>query len=286
MKIKHCIYVAGFLVGMIAAVCFFTAKLPDGKLHMYVLDVGQGDAILMILPDGNKVLIDGGPDDKVMSRLAEVLPFYDRTIDLVILTHPHPDHIIGLIDVIKRYDVNRLALTGIKYDYPGYDTFLEEVAQKRIPVFFTNGKEDLKFGEVILDLMFPLAPIQGQYFGNVNNSSIVFRILYGRNKFLLQGDLEVEGEMQMVESGLDLRASVIKVGHHGSRTASSDDYLAKVLAEFAVISCGAGNRYNHPHIETMRALKKYLVEVWRTDLEGTVEVASDGNVIEIRPSRV
>ena len=276
----------GLLMALLVAAGVFIVKLPDGKLHFWALDVGQGDAILMILPDGNKVLIDGGPDDKVMSRLAEVLPFYDRTIELVILTHPHPDHMIGLIEVIKRYDVGRLVMTGIKYDYPGYDAFLETVAKKQVPVLFADGKKDLKFGEVILDLMFPLAPIQGQYFGNVNNSSIVFRILYGRNKFLLQGDLEVEGEMQMVESGLDLRASVIKVGHHGSRTASSDDYLAKVLAEFAVISCGAGNRYNHPHIETMRALKKYLVEVWRTDLDGTVEVASDGNVIEIRPSRV
>ncbi len=276
----------GLLMALLVAAGVFIVKLPDGKLHFWALDVGQGDAILMILPDGNKVLIDGGPDDKVMSRLAEVLPFYDRTIELVILTHPHPDHMIGLIEVIKRYDVGRLVMTGIKYDYPGYDAFLETVAKKQVPVLFADGKKDLKFGEVILDFLFPLAPIQGQYFGNVNNSSIVFRVLYGNNAFILQGDLEKEGEAQLAASGLDLRASVIKVGHHGSRTASSDDYLAKVLADFAVISCGAGNRYNHPHIETMRALKKYSVKVWRTDLDGTVEFASDGNVIEIRPLRV
>lgn len=276
----------GLLMALLVAAGVFIVKLPDGKLHFWALDVGQGDAILMILPDGNKVLVDGGADDKVVQRLAEVLPFYDRTIELVILTHPHPDHMIGLIEVIKRYDVGRLVMTGIKYDYPGYDAFLETVAKKQVPVLFADGKKDLKFGEVILDFLFPLAPIQGQYFGNVNNSSIVFRVLYGNNAFILQGDLEKEGEAQLAASGLDLRASVIKVGHHGSRTASSDDYLAKVLADFAVISCGAGNRYNHPHIETMRALKKYRVKVRRTDLDGTVEFASDGNVIEIRPLRV
>lgn len=276
----------GLLMALLVAAGVFIVKLPDGKLHFWALDVGQGDAILLVLPDGNKVLVDGGADDKVVQRLAEVLPFYDRTIELVILTHPHPDHMIGLIEVIKRYDVGRLVMTGIKYDYPGYDAFLETVAKKQVPVLFADGKKDLKFGEVILDFLFPLAPIQGQYFGNVNNSSIVFRVLYGNNAFILQGDLEKEGEAQLAASGLDLRASVIKVGHHGSRTASSDDYLAKVLADFAVISCGAGNRYNHPHIETMRALKKYRVKVWRTDLDGTVEFASDGNVIEIRPLRV
>jgi len=286
MKNKYWVYMWGLLMALLVAAGVFIVKLPDGKLHFWALDVGQGDAILLVLPDGNKVLVDGGADDKVVQRLAEVLPFYDRTIELVILTHPHPDHMIGLIEVIKRYDVGRLVMTGIKYDYPGYDAFLETVAKKQVPVLFADGKKDLKFGEVILDFLFPLAPIQGQYFGNVNNSSIVFRVLYGNNAFILQGDLEKEGEAQLAASGLDLRASVIKVGHHGSRTASSDDYLAKVLADFAVISCGAGNRYNHPHIETMRALKKYRVKVRRTDLDGTVEFASDGNVIEIRPLRV
>ena len=281
-------YTGGALVICAALLYFCLGSLPDGRLHVYMLNIGQGDSLLIRTPAGGYVLVDGGPDDSVMRELSAVMPFYEHTIDTVILTHPHPDHVNGLVEVLKRYKVRQVIMTGINYSYPGYAAFLDELERGRVSVFLANGS-DFRTGALVFDFLFPFETLQGRTFENVNNSSIVFRLLYGKNVIYFSGDCELECEGKLVESGLDLSADVLKVGHHGSRTSSSEALLDLVFGDGpgrigkALISCGVDNRFKHPHAETVAKLQARGVKIFRTDVDGRVEVESDG--INMRLSR-
>lgn len=255
------------------------SSLPDGKLHIFVLDIGQGDSILVNLPSGEHILIDGGPDEKLLSLLPQHIPFYDHTIDVMVLSHPHADHMNGLIEVLKRYKVKQVVLTGVTYGNPAYKAFLEEVAKQNSKPIFVTTDHDFKIGTVILDMLYPSRPLQGQEFANLNNSSIVFRLIFGKNKFYFSGDLELEGEQKLVKSGYDLSADVLKAGHHGSRTSNSQSLLDLVQPDYAFISCGVDNTFKHPHPETIENLLERDVTIYRTDLDGTIEMVSNGKNI-------
>ena len=273
---KILLYGFGLSGCLLAVMIYCLWSLPDGLLRVNYLDVGQGDSMLISMPDGSNVLVDGGPDEKVLQQLAEVLPFYENTIDLVILTHPHPDHVNGLIEVLNRYKVGAVAITGIKYNLPAYIEFLNVIGEKNINLQTINGLRDFKIGDVIFDFVYPVESFEGRTFTNVNNSSIVFRLIYGKEKFIFMGDLEVEGEAKLLASGEDIRAEVLKVGHHGSRTASSDELLDAIKPATAVISCGAGNKYLHPHPETITKLQGRGIKIYRTDINGRVTFKMDG----------
>jgi len=283
---------------------FFAAGLSDGRLHVYALNIGQGDSLLIRTPSDRFILVDGGPDDSVLNQMADVMPFYRRDIALVILTHPHPDHVNGLVEVVRRYNVARVIMTGIDYHDAGYTAFMEAIAGRGVPVKFADGK-DMVLGDdngdgsdagagsgsgatnpdygdraVTLDFLYPLSSIQGRSFVNINNSSIVFRLIYGKTVILFEGDCEVECERKILESaavtGADLSADVLKVGHHGSRTSSSEAMLDAVNPTYAVISCGVDNSFKHPHPETISKLQARGVRIYRTDIDGRVEFVSDG----------
>lgn len=315
---------------------FYATTLSDGRLHVYALDVGQGDALLIRTPSDEFILVDGGPNDAVLNELADVMPFYRRDIALVILTHPHADHVDGLVEVVRRYEVERSLITGIDYSYPGYRAFLDAVAERGVTVDFADG-EDMVFGGsggvsaaggagggvsdagddvvttggtvggaggVTLDFVYPLSSLQGRTFTNINNSSIVFRLIYGKTVFLFEGDCELECEEKMLagasdDGGValsadtgaggnggaghaDLRADVLKVGHHGSRTASSEAFLDAVAPDYAMITCGEDNSFKHPHPETVEKLQERGVRIFRTDIDGRVEFVSDGERLEVR----
>ncbi len=272
-------------------------SLPDGKLHVFVLDIGQGDAILVQTPTGERMLIDGGANDSVMKELAKVMPFYERTIDVVVLSHPHADHVDGLVEVLKRYHVGAVVMSGVKYNYSGYTAFVEEVAVRHIPVVYAGARfagsaslsggetgvsADYRLGSVTLDMLFPFESEQGRSFENQNNGSVVLRVLYGRRAFYFSGDLEVEGEEKLVASGLDLRADFYKAGHHGSRTAGSVPLLDRVQPEYAAISCGVDNKFKHPHPITLEHFQERGMKIFRTDLDGIIEAVSDGEMLEVR----
>jgi competence protein ComEC len=286
---KHLKYGLWAILIMASLIYYYATGLSDGRLHFYALDVGQGDALLIRTPDDEFVLVDGGPDDSVLNELAEVMPFYRRDLALVFLTHPHPDHVNGLVEVVRRYDVERVLMTGIDYDYAGYRAFLEAVAERGVGVDFADG-EDFKMGGsdsggVTLDMVFPATSIQGRSFTNVNNSSIVFRLIYGETVFFFEGDCELECEEKIVAEaemgGATLSADVLKVGHHGSRTSSGEALLDAVFAgatspQYAVIQVGTDNRFKHPHPETVIKLQERGVRILRTDIDGRVEFMSDG----------
>lgn len=285
------IIVAGLgILAVLLALCL--TSLPDGKLHVFVLDVGQGDAILIQTPAAERILIDGGPDDRVLQELGEVMPFYEKTIDVIVLSHPHADHVNGLVEVLKRYRVGTVVMTGAKYGYSGYTAFVEEVAKRKIPVVYagaymsedgveTSVPADYRLGGVVLDMLFPFESVQGRPFGNQNNGSVVLRVLYGRRAFYFSGDLEIEGEEKLAASHLDLRADFFKAGHHGSRTSSSPQILDRVQPEYAAISCGEGNTFKHPHGITLEHFGERGIITYRTDLDGIIEAESDGETLHV-----
>ncbi len=272
-------YILGALICAIVAIGLSLDRLPDGLLHVWALDVGQGDAILLKTPEGANILIDGGPDDTVLRRLSEHIDNNEREIDMIVLTHPHPDHINGLIEVIKNYKVHNILMTGVEYGLPAYGYFLSLISGKDIKIFFAASNTDFKTGKTFIDVVYPLKSIQNRHFENYNNSSIVLRITYGDTSFLFMGDLEEQGENGLIESGAFLVADILKVGHHGSKTATSKDLLDAVKPHTAIVSCGKDNKFKHPHQVVMDRLTEASVDVLRTDLIGSIEITSDGRKI-------
>lgn len=274
------LYFGCIMLIILLIVCLRT--LPDGSLHVHVLDIGQGDAILITLPTRERILVDGGPDDKVIKEISSVMPFYEKTIDMVILTHPHADHVNGLVEVLQRYQVKQVLMTGIAYNTPGYTAFLEEINRQKIPLLFIDNSNDFQMGMVIFDLLFPFTHLEGQSFVNVNNSSIVFRLLYGKNIFYFSGDLEEEKELELAQNGVDLKSDFFKAGHHGSRTSSTEPLLDRIKPKYAAVSCGIDNKFHHPHPITIRHFQERKISLLRTDLDGTIEVVSDGQNIKMK----
>lgn len=265
MKMKALKLFLGFL--WIFAALFY--ELPDRRFHIYFFDIGQGDSIFIKTPDNQQILIDGGPGNLVLEELGNVMPFFDRSLDLIVLTHPHADHMNGLIEVLNRYEVSAILMTDVGFEGEAYEEFLGLLPE----VLIADSSKDMRFGEVYLDVLYPIDPASGRYFENVNNSSIAMKVTFRDLEILLTGDLEIEGEAELVRAyGDSLKADILKAGHHGSRTSSTVDFLAKVAPVTVVIQSGKDNSFGHPHPETLRKFKRMGIEdVRRNDLLGTVE---------------
>lgn len=277
-RAKTILLILGMAAVAAAIPVFWLFYRPDTGLEVDFFDVGQGDAILIKTPYGQNVLIDGGPDDSVASRLAENLPWWDRRIDLMILTHPHNDHVTGLIDVIKRYNVEKILYTGVIHSAPNYLAWLELIKENKIPLIIIDRPQTVKLGvDSELRIIYPRIGLLGKEVDNLNNSSLVIKLTYGRTGFLFTGDIETEVERELTESGVDLSADVLKVSHHGSDASNSQEFLEKVKAEIAVIQVGKDNEFGHPSRRAVKRLEKTGARVFRVDLDGTVKLFSNGN---------
>jgi len=273
------------VIGLVLAIAVLIAgwnQLPDVGMHTWFLDVGQGDAILIQTPEGHNVLVDGGPKSNVMELLSDALPFFNREIDLMILTHPHADHLEGLTEVIKRYKVNAVLLTGVSYNNVYYDEFLRDIDRMinegSLKFFIARADMDFKVGSVYFDVVYPTSSLAGREIGNLNNSSIVMRVSYKDNsgiwrRILLSGDCEAECEQEILSEKFDLKSEIYKAGHHGSKTASTLPYVKAIDPDISVIQCGEDNKFGHPHSETLRTFAKLgITQVLRTDIGGTIEM--------------
>lgn len=260
------------LVGYVALAVLIW-QLPDDKFHAYFLNIGQGDSTLINTPENHQILIDGGPKNYVLQQLDQVMPFFDKSIDLVVITHPHADHIDGLIEVLKRYEVNAILMTGVDYKSPSYDEFLKVAAEKNIQTYIAKNDEDFRFGAVTFDVIYPDKSILWKKFVNLNNSSIVMKVLYAGKIILMTGDMAFEEEDALINTGLNLKADVLKVGHHGSKTSSSQKFLKLVRPKIAIIQSGKGNSFGHPSKESLERLKFAGVQqIYRNDIDGRVEI--------------
>lgn len=249
----------------------------DEKLKVTYLDVGQGDSALISFPDGKNALIDGGPDKKVLEGLGQNMPFYKRKIDIIYLSHPHADHIAGLVHVLNRYEVGRVVLTRAVHTAPEYQEFLKLIKEKNIPS--TEGIRGTEFdfsGGNKVKILYPEGTLDN---GNLNNTSEVLLLQSGDAKFLFMGDLEKDASDKLIAFEPSLGADVIKVPHHGSRNALNEDLYRKAAPKYAVISAGRDNRYGHPHTELINFLKLAGIKYFRTDKDGDVKFEVDGEKI-------
>ncbi len=272
---KYLNYILGILtVGtVLLVIVFYSSTQSDGRLHVSFFDVGQGDSIFIKTPKKQKILIDGGPDKKVLSELGKSLPFYDRTIDIVFLTHPHADHLTGLIEVLKRYKVKLLVLTGITYTTPEYLEFLDFVNRKNISTKLALAGQNFDFGEgVEIEIIYPTGPLVEKEVEDLNETSIITKLVFDEVSFLFTGD--VEKEIQTELKG-DLDIDILKMPHHGSESSISVDFLKETTPEVAVISVGK-NKFGHPDGSTLEMLKSSEIKIWRTDEAGTIKIVSDG----------
>ncbi|PJE64780.1 MAG: hypothetical protein COU90_00745 [Candidatus Ryanbacteria bacterium CG10_big_fil_rev_8_21_14_0_10_43_42] len=249
----------------------FSVPSASEGLSVYVFDVGQGDSIFIETVSGNQILIDGGPTDAVLAQLGRVMSSYDRSIDMLILTHPDADHLNGLVDVIGRYEIGTVVETGVLHETEEYKVWHERIGEKEIPVIYAHaGQEFLLDKHVTLKILAPFYEQAGKEVKKINNTSVVARLDYGESSLLLTGDIESSEERKLVILSESLDTDILKVGHHGSKTSSSDIFLEKISPMVALVSVGRNSRYGHPHQEVLNALKREHVEVHRTDMEGTL----------------
>lgn len=267
----------GFLV--VAAIiiwsgAFSTASTTDTNLHIYFLNVGQGDAEYIKTPNGQDILIDGGPDSSVLGELGKVMSLGDRKIDLVILTHPHADHLTGLIDVLNRFEIGEVWETGVEYPSSVYDTWKLSIKEKGIKDSFVSANTEMQFSEVKILVLYPLSSIKNQTIDNVNNASIISELDYNKFSALFLGDAEIPSQAQILKSVKPMQ--VVKIAHHGSQNGINEDLMKIVRPAVAVIEVGAKNTYGHPAPATISFLKSIAAQIYRTDQNGTIDISSDG----------
>lgn len=256
------------------------ADQHTGLLQVHMLNVGQGDAILIQTPDDETILIDGGPDATVLYEMGNVLPFYNQRIDHMILTHPHDDHVHGLNDVLDRYEVGIVYHSGVLHTVSSYIAWLQKLIDYGIEQKIITEPEIVTLSDDLrLTFLAPIEDFSGQRVDHLNNTSLVVRLEYKNISFLFTGDMEEELEADLLEEGLITHANVLKAGHHGSNTSSSQDFVDNVRPEIVLISAGVDNQYHHPHGRTVRRFEREGIEVHRTDLEGTITVYSDGESV-------
>lgn len=279
---------AAVLAGAIAITGVVLVHRPDGRTRIVVLDVGQGDAILLEGSRGGRILVDGGPDpDRLLVALDERLPPWDRRVDAVILTHPHEDHVAGLALLLARYRVGRVLEPGMHGPGPGYAAWDERLANGAIPYGRLATGDRLTLDDARLTVLWPdpgTVPAAPADTGTaINNVSVVLLGEVDGRRFLLSGDIEEGVDPTIVARGLP-SVDLLKIAHHGSRTASTDAFLEAVRPAVAVASAGADNRYGHPNPETLARIAAGGARVLRTDRDGTVEIALQRSGVSVRTS--
>ena len=240
------------------------------QLQVHYIDVGQGDSILLDL-GATEVLIDGG------SKSPGVVPYLQQYVDgpleAMIATHPHADHIGGLIAVLDAFDVERIWTNGQTYSTQTYADFMGKVNAEGADVQVARRGDTIVAGNLTLKMLNPIDPLTQ----DTNNNSIVLMLSYGNVDFLFMGDAQQDSESSMIAAGQLQDIDILKIGHHGSRTSSSQAFLNIVRPEVAIYMAGIGNQYGHPHPETISALQAIGAQIYGTDTRGTITVTTDGN---------
>jgi competence protein ComEC len=299
------LFALGAFIGAVLMIAF-VLTFPDGKLHIVFCNVGQGDATYIRTPDGRDMLIDGGPDDSVLSCLGRHMPFYDRTIDVAVLSHPQKDHMKGLLSVLERYHVS-YAIVGVEAGVgEEYSRLLRLLAEKQSTVKNEFTGDTFLVGKVRFNVLWPdrkwvesktqnskLLPRRqagktqssGVTIGNavlgitteedVNDFSYFIHLSYGKFSTLFTGDGDVKIQPEILAEHVLSDVDILKVPHHGSKTGMLPDFLDAIKPELAVISVGK-NSYGHPTREALQLLTDRLIKIARTDEKGDIEIVSDG----------
>lgn len=268
-----------FLINILIWVTVF-AHEDNHTLTVAFLNVGQGDSIFIETPNGNQMLVDGGRNASVLRELSKMMSFNDRSIDVVVATHPDKDHISGLIDVLKRYDVGTFLYSGVIHSTGEYQTLLKSVTEENlVPTLARRGMKIMLGGGVFAEILFPDRDVSHV---ETNLGSIVMRVVYGETEIMLTGDSPQSIEDYLVSiNGKKLGSDVLKAGHHGSKTSTAEDFVDTVHPRYAIISAGRDNSYGHPHKEVIDIFEQRGIEVISTADVGTIIFKSDGKRIKV-----
>ena len=292
-----------FYFGIIFLICFnfFVWKevfylYKNSELKVNFLNVGQGDSAFVVTPQNHQILIDGGPDSTVLGKIAKQMPFWDKSLDLVILSHPEKDHMQGLIEVLKRYKVNYIVWSGVKKQDAEYLEWLKVLIKQQkmgAKIITAQVEQEIKVGNLLIDILNPKENLFGRDAGSSSNdTSVVAKLIYGKNSFLFTGDIDAKAEADLIAkfSGdvghppiLSLKSDVLKVAHHGSKYSTTDIFLESVKPSAAVIEVGK-NTYGHPTPEAILRLKNIGAKILRTDQLGDIVFKSNGqNLFLLKP---
>lgn len=292
MQLSRRRLILGFLAGLfvltaaIWSAVYSGTPAATGVLTFAMLDIGQGDSLYIESPTGAQVVIDGGPNNAVLTQLPSVMPLLDRSIDAVIETHPDADHIGGLVDVLRRYEVGVFIEPDITKHTATNDTLEGEVLNEHAQHYVARRGMWLDLGGgAHLDILYPDWDVTNMDLKQDNEGGIVARLVYGETSVLLMADtgFPVEEHLLQIASTSELKSTMLKVGHHGSRLSSEESFVAAVAPQVALISVGAHNTYGHPTPQTLSTLAALNIPVLRTDKEGTIVFKSDGkNFVRVR----
>ncbi len=276
---KHSYLIA---ISIIIVLSGFYSNYTQGSDSQYLkvafLDVGQGDAIYIEAPNGKQVLIDGGPDARVLPVLEDVMPLFDTSIDMIISTHADADHIGGLPSVIDNYTVTNVLENGYKGETKIYKKFEEKIIEKNIKKDIAHSGMHIVLDEkenIYLDIIFPDREVSNM---KTNDGSIVSRLVYNDQSVMLTGDATLYTEKIIMQNynNSELKSTILKLGHHGSNTSSGNSWLSAVSPAYTIISAGVDNKYGHPHPDVLSRLENFKMSYLTTFKEGTIVFKSDG----------
>lgn len=263
-----------FCLNLIAWVVVYDLSRSK-PLEVVFFDVGQGDSIFIETPNGVQVLIDGGPDLTILEKLAEEMPFYDRTIDLIILTHPERDHLFGFLEVLKSYHVENILWTGIVRETAEWREWVRLIEEEGAEIRIAQAGQKIIIQEdplIFMEVLYPFENLESQEIKNSNDSSIVAELVFNDISFLFTGDIS-----KKIEKQLSVDSDVLKIAHHGSKTSTCLEFLEIVSPEIAVITVGE-NSYGHPHPEVLANLDQFGIQVLITKELGDIKIISNGKV--------
>jgi len=263
-----------FVLNVFAWIIVF--GLNDNLLKVVFFDVGQGDSIFIEAPSGFQVLIDGGPDLTVLEKLGEEMAFYDRTIDLIILTHPDRDHSYGLLEVLRRYEVKNILWTGVVKDTAEYREWVKLVENEKAEVIIASAGQRINLSnDIYMIIHYPFESLEDQELKHVNDTSVVAELVFNNVSFLFTGDIS-----KKIEKQLDVDSDILKIAHHGSKTSTCPEFLEKVSPELAVISVGE-NYWSHPSPEVLQTLQEFGINTLITKELEDIKIISDGNFFKL-----
>lgn len=273
------IYFLFFLVIINIFIYFFIYEDAD-KMKVVFLDVGQGDAVFIQASNGRQMLIDGGANASVLRELGRIMPFYDRSIDVVLATHADQDHIGGLVEVLKRFDIDMFVRTNTTSTSAVYVELENMIRQKNIKEEVIISPEIISLGGGIeFDILFPDKDTAGW---DTNDASIVGKLFYNQTSFLFTGDSPQKIEKYLVNKyGSLLDSDVLKAGHHGSKNSNSEIFVGTVSPSYTVISAGLNNRYGHPNKEVLDIFNSFQEKILQTLGGGMIQFESDGSIVKV-----
>jgi competence protein ComEC len=262
-------------------VLVFEARISssEGLLRVWFFDVGQGDAIFVEAPTGEQMLIDTGRNKTITSKLGSVMLPWDKTIDKLLLTHQDADHISGAVSVLEKYDVLEVYQNGVQASTPVSKATQTAISLENTKLTQVKTGDVIELGDVFLEVVWPSPASLRAFSKDRNNTSIVLKLIYNNTTILLTGDLEKEGEHELRRLVGDV--DVLKVGHHGSLSSTSVEFLDAITPEIGIIPVGKENSYGHPHNAIVKRLIDREIEIFRTDYDGDIQLLSDGNEIKV-----